>query len=81
WQFQHAKTAGEALQWMRSGGFSGATIELISDLRGCMSASFGELLGVLVDDRLEIELGGQERLSGRVRCRLLDLSEGRQGFV
>ncbi|AKK65961.1 hypothetical protein FE36_20395 [Xanthomonas oryzae pv. oryzicola] len=24
-QFQHAKTAGEALQWMRSGGFSGAT--------------------------------------------------------
>ncbi|WP_218815443.1 hypothetical protein, partial [Xanthomonas oryzae] len=23
--FQHAKTAGEALQWMRSGGFSGAT--------------------------------------------------------
>ncbi|WP_220124750.1 hypothetical protein, partial [Xanthomonas oryzae] len=25
WQFQHAKTAGEALQWMRSGGFSGAT--------------------------------------------------------
>ncbi|RBL57943.1 hypothetical protein BRN24_17270, partial [Xanthomonas oryzae pv. oryzae] len=25
WQFQHAKTAGEALQWMRSGGFSGVT--------------------------------------------------------
>ncbi|RBB07384.1 hypothetical protein BRN99_14775 [Xanthomonas oryzae pv. oryzae] len=69
------------MQWMWPGGFSWATIELISDLRGCMSASFGELLGVLVDDRLETELGGQERLSGRVRCRLLDLSEGRQGFV
>ncbi|MCL1526044.1 L-histidine N(alpha)-methyltransferase, partial [Xanthomonas nasturtii] len=25
WQFQHAENAGDALQWMWFGGFSGAT--------------------------------------------------------
>ncbi|AMV03241.1 hypothetical protein IB69_018055 [Xanthomonas citri] len=47
---------------MRGDELRRAAVELIPDLRGRVSASLGQLFGVLVDDRLESELGGQECL-------------------